>query len=508
MKLWKLLIPALVLALGSCDRPGSGPAGEVVARAAGFQLTSETAAQILAPHEQLPNQPEVVEALANLWVDYFLLARAVARDTTLQILDMSPILQRQIEQELVLNLRDHVIQVDTAISDNELQELYEAQLPGGRVRARHILLQYPPSATQPQIDSVQALAESLRARLVAGGSFEELAREYSQDPGSASAGGDLGTFGRGEMVPAFEEVVFAMDVGDISEVVETTFGLHLIQLDEKVIPPLDDLRDQFRAQAQERRVQVAESTFVANVVEAADIQVEDDSYEAVKQIASNPNMELTRRAAERPLVRYEGGVFTLGEFQEWLQTSAGNVAAQVEAAPDSQIEVLLSNLTRSELLVNEARKEGIEVPAIRQDSLVAAVREGVTGVARELGFLDMEMREGESADEAAARVVLEILDDVVRGERQVFPLGTVAFAMRKQFGARIHQHAFEGTVKRIEELRTQQPPPAPSSEPMPLTPPDTSDPGDDPDGADLPGSPTDAGQPPDQNGTAPATTGS
>jgi hypothetical protein len=488
MKAWRLLIPALVLALGSCDRPGSGTSGEVVARAAGFQFTSETAAQILAPHVQLPNQPEVVEALANLWVDYFLLARAAARDTTLQILDMSPILDRQIEQELVLSLRDQVIQVDTAISDHELQELYETQVPGGRVRARHILLQYPTAATQPQIDSVQALAESLRARLLAGESFAALAREYSQDPGSGPSGGDLGTFGRGEMVPAFENAVFALGVGDISEVVETTFGLHLIQVDEKVIPPLDDLRDQFRAQVQDGRLQAAESTYVANVVEAADIQVQGESYEVVKQIASNPDMELTRRAAERPLARYKGGVFTLGDFQEWLQTSAGNVAAQVEAAPESQIEVLLTNLTRSELLVNEARKEGIEVPASRQDSLVAAVREGVLGVARELGFLDMERQQGESTDEAAARVVREVLEDVVRGDRQVFPLGTVAFAMRKQFGARIHRQAFAGTVERIEGLRTQQPPPAPPDL-MPLTPPDTSNPGTDPDGTGLPGSP-------------------
>jgi hypothetical protein len=487
MKAWRLLIPALVLALGSCDRPGAGPSGEVVARAAGVELTAETTAQILAPHVQLPNQPEVVEALANLWVDYFLLARAVARDTTLQMLDMSPILQRQIEQELVLNLRDHVIQADTAISDSELEELYEAQLPGGRVRARHILIQYPPGASPPQIDSVQALAEALRARLLAGESFADLAREYSQDPGSGPAGGDLGTFGRGEMVPAFEEAVFALQVGDISQVVETTFGLHLIQVDEKVIPPLDNLRDQFRAQVQDRRVQAAESTYVANVVESADIQVQSESYEMVKQIASNPDMELTRRAAERPLVRYKGGVFTLGEFQEWLQTSAGNVAAQVETAPETQIEILLTNLTRSELLVNEARREGIEVPTSRQDSLVAAVREGVLGVARELGFLEMEIRQGESVDEAAARVVNEVLEDVVRGDRQVFPLGTVSFAMRKQFGARIHRQAFERAVERIEELRIQQPPPAPPSEFVPAPAPDTSDPGDAPDGTGLPG---------------------
>lgn len=486
MKAWRLLIPALALILGSCDRPGTAPAGELVARAAGFQLTSETVAQILAPQVQLPNQPEVVEALANLWVDYFLLARTVARDTTLQNLDMSPLIDRQLEQELVISLRDDVIQVDTAISDTELRELYEAQLPGGRIRARHILLQYPPAATQPQIDSVQALAESLRARLVAGEDFADLAREYSQDPGSAPAGGDLGTFGRGEMAPAFEDAAFALNVGDISEIVHSTFGLHLIQVDEKVIPPWDDMREQFRAQIQDRRVQVAESTYVANVVEAAGIQVQEEGYEAVQQIASNPDMELSRRASARPLVRYSGGVFTLGEFQEWLQTSAADVAGQIETAPEAQIEILLHNLTRSELLVNEARKQGVQVRASRQDSLVAAVQEGVLGVAREMGFLELVRREGESLDEAAARGVQQVLEEVVRGDRQVFPLGTVSFAMRKQFGARIYRQSFEGTVKRIDELRAQEPPPGLPTDLRPETPPDTFDPGDRPDGTGAP----------------------
>jgi peptidyl-prolyl cis-trans isomerase C len=474
MKAWRLLIPIMALVFGSCDRPGTGPAGGVVARAAAFQLTSETAAQILAPHVHLPNDPEVVEALANLWVDYLLLARAAARDTTLQNVDVSPLIDRQIDQELVLRLRDQVIQVDTAISDQELLDLYEAQLPGGRVRARHILLHFPPGGTQAQTDSVQELAESLRSRLLAGEDFATLAREYSQDPGSGPGGGDLGTFGRGEMVPAFEDAVFALKVGDISEVVETTYGLHIIRVDERVVPPLDEMQDQFRTQVQDRRVQVAESTYVANLVEAAGIQVEEEGYEAVKQMASDPDMELTRRASDRPLVRYDGGAFTLGDFQEWLQTSAANVAEQVQAAPDAQIEVLLHNLTRSELLVREARREGIEVSATRRDSLTAAVRDGVRGVARELGFLEMEREEGESLDEAAARTVQELLEEVVRGDRQVFPLGTVSFALRKQFGARIYQEAFAGTVERIDHLRSQVPPPA---DPPPEASPDTSDPG-------------------------------
>ncbi len=503
MKAWKLLIPILALALGSCERPEGAPADGVVARAAGFQLKTETAAQMLAPQAHLPNDPEVVEALANLWVDYFLLARAAARDTTLENLDLGPLIDRQIDQELVMKLRDHVIHVDTTISDAELQALYEDQLPGGRVRASHILLQFPPGATRAQMDSVQALAESLRARLLAGEDFANLAREYSQDPGSGPSGGDLGTFGRGEMVPAFEDAVFSLGIGDISDVVETPFGLHLIRVDERVIPPLEDMREQFRMQVQDRRVQVAESVYVANIVEAAGIQVLEESYEAVKQMASDPDRELTRRASGRPLVRYSGGAYTLGEFQEWLQTSAANVAGQIETAPQEQVEMLLQNLARSELLVNEARNEGIQVSASRQDSLVAAVRDGMRDVATELGFQNLERREGESLDEAVARAVGEVLEEVVRGDRQVFPLGMVSFVLRKQFGARIDRDAFAGVVSRIDYLRAQAQPPAPQLDLRPDAAPDPFDPGEAATGSDGVGTTEPESLPPGEEGSSP-----
>ena len=97
-----------------------------------------------------------------------------------------------------------------------------------QVGARHILIRTEQGVTP---DSARAVIESLRARVEAGESFEDLAREYSEDPGSASRGGDLGLFGRGRMVPTFEAAAFDLAaVGDLSEPVETQFGVHLLQL--------------------------------------------------------------------------------------------------------------------------------------------------------------------------------------------------------------------------------------------------------------------------------------
>lgn len=99
------------------------------------------------------------------------------------------------------------------------------------VRASHILLMYKGSARSTATRSQEEAASQIRdlkAKLDAGSDFAELARSHSDCP-SARKGGDLGSFGRGQMVPAFEKSAFEMTVGQVSDVVETDFGYHIIQ---------------------------------------------------------------------------------------------------------------------------------------------------------------------------------------------------------------------------------------------------------------------------------------
>lgn len=472
MKSWRLVIPILILAVGACESSSGSSGGEVLARAAGFEFPAQTAAEILAPQSELPNQPEVAEALADLWVQYYLLARASIQDTTLQNLDVEPLVTRQVEGQLVSELRDLVIQVDTVIPDEELRNRFVAEAPGSRVRARHILLKFPEGASQVQVDSVRALAESLRSRILEGEDFEELAREYSQDAATASRGGDLGSFGKNEMVPPFEAAAFALSEGELSQVVETTFGLHLIRVEERIVPSFEDQRDQFKTQLQNRMVMQAESTYVANLMDRAALEFDPEGMETIRQLASDPGMELSPRALGRALVRYQGGSLTLGEFRAWLLTSAPNVPPQIQAASDEQLENLLRSLTQSELLVAEAGKEGLEVPQARRDSLAGGVLTGVKEIARQLGFLDLQPMEGERMDATADRAVRDILVQIVQEGREVYPLQTVAFALKEQYGARIYPSGVDRTVELVTEIRSRPPATSPSS--APAAPPDTA----------------------------------
>ncbi|MBU1317718.1 MAG: peptidylprolyl isomerase [candidate division Zixibacteria bacterium] len=121
------------------------------------------------------------------------------------------------------------------ISPTELQTFfgrYKDSLPlqPEAVKLAHILLRV--TASQATIDSARVKAYSIKGMLDAGADFEQLAKEYSDDP-SAADGGDLGYFGKGDLVPEFENVAFALPIGDVSDVVGTQYGFHIIKCIDK-----------------------------------------------------------------------------------------------------------------------------------------------------------------------------------------------------------------------------------------------------------------------------------
>ncbi len=102
-----------------------------------------------------------------------------------------------------------------------------------QVAARHIIFTTREGQDETERTARQAELESIRQRIIDGADFSEMAREHSEGP-SAAAGGDLGVFGRGQMVGPFEDAAFGLQVGEISEIVETQFGYHLIQVTERI----------------------------------------------------------------------------------------------------------------------------------------------------------------------------------------------------------------------------------------------------------------------------------
>ncbi|MBW3565976.1 MAG: SurA N-terminal domain-containing protein [Acidobacteria bacterium] len=124
------------------------------------------------------------------------------------------------------------------------------------VSAQHILLTVDPGAAPEDEQKIADLAESLARRARAGEDFGALASEYSEDPGSAATGGDLGTFSRGRMVPAFEQAAFSTPVGQISDPVRTQFGYHVIKVNSRDVPDFEEMAPAIREELMAERVAV------------------------------------------------------------------------------------------------------------------------------------------------------------------------------------------------------------------------------------------------------------
>jgi peptidyl-prolyl cis-trans isomerase D len=150
-----------------------------------------------------------------------------------------------------LELDAATLDTGTVPDEESVEALYNEQsdqyVTEEQRHTRHILVRLLPDADEAAITAARQKAESLMQRIEAGEDFAELAREESDDPGSAPGGGDLGFFGRGLMVPEFDEAVFSMKVGERRGPVKSSFGFHIIELLEikpEQVTPLDAVRDQ------------------------------------------------------------------------------------------------------------------------------------------------------------------------------------------------------------------------------------------------------------------------
>ncbi len=180
-------------------------------------------------------------------VEQVILGYLMSEEATKEGLDRSPEFKAgmaQARESLLarMYMKKHV-EEEGKPSDAELKKEYEKRLPQitppAQIHARHILVK------------TKEEAEAARKRVVEGGeAFEAVAKEVSVGP-SASKGGDLGTFGKGRMVPAFEKAAFALKEGEVSEPVKTQFGWHIIKVEKKLqrkAPTFDEIKGRLAQQ--------------------------------------------------------------------------------------------------------------------------------------------------------------------------------------------------------------------------------------------------------------------
>jgi peptidyl-prolyl cis-trans isomerase D len=208
------------------------------------------------------------------------------------------------------------------VPEEEIQAFYEANRAQysapEEIRASHILFNFD----EDDPAEIRARAESVLAEARAGADFAALAREHSQDEGSAALGGDLDYFGRGRMVPEFEQAAFALEIGQISDLVESPFGFHIILLTDRrpeSTQTLDEVRDEIVDQLRWRLAQ----------------EQAEQTARAVEPAVRTP-ADLDRVATERGLVIEESDYFQRDEPITGLGP-APEVSARVFAMAEGEV---------------------------------------------------------------------------------------------------------------------------------------------------------------------------
>ncbi|WP_017906641.1 SurA N-terminal domain-containing protein [Pseudomonas asplenii] len=271
-----------------------------------------------------------------------------------------------------------------SVKDEDLQALYRKETSNlaEQRRAAHILIEVNDKVTDAQ---AKAKIEEIQQRLAKGEDFAALAKQFSQDPGSANNGGDLGFAGPDVYDPAFEKALYALNKGQVSGPVRSEFGYHLIKLlgvEAPEVPTFASLKDKL---TRELKAQQVEQRFVE-----ATKQLEDSSFEAsdLAQPAQDLNLKVQTTA---PFGR-EGGegiaanraVVTAAFSPEVLDEGANSSAIDLD--PDTVVVLRAKEHRKPEQLPLESvdaairkqltKEHATAAAKVKADELIASLREG------------------------------------------------------------------------------------------------------------------------------------
>ena len=277
------------------------------------------------------------------------------------------------------------------VSGADVQQYYnehhqQFQVPE-EVRVRHILIKVPTNANAQVVAAAKAKAEDILKQLKAGGNFADLAKKYSDDPGSKTQGGELGFIQHGATVPAFDQTAFSLQPGQLSSVIRTQFGFHILQVEEKQpahLKPVDDVHDLILANLTQQAQAKAAQEYAAKLqAQAAQVGLQKMADQNHLQIVTTDPLQqsgvVPGLADGTQLLK---GAFTTkpGAAPQSASTGEGYAIYQVlnvvpahaptfdaykahilEDFRDQQIASLLHN--RTQQLAVKAREDGLEKAA-------------------------------------------------------------------------------------------------------------------------------------------------
>jgi peptidyl-prolyl cis-trans isomerase D len=326
-----------------------------------------------------------------------------------------------------LTVTPEPFQVAREFSDDEISAYYdshpEAFVRREEARARHILFRLPENASAEREERVRGLAQGVLDDLRGGADFVAAAAEHSEDEGTAEAGGDLGFFPPGRMMPPLEDAAFSLPIGKLSDPVRTELGFHILRVEERMeagIKPLEEARQAVIDALQEEKAREAALVFVDDLVVAM-----DEAPERFAELADQHGLEV----ATTPFVEAAGFIEELAQAPQLI----GRAFALRGQAVDAVV-----GTNGNHYLFQVAETQPDKVPPL-EDAV-----ERVTRDARDSKGADLasetgaewvtQLRDGASLAELAGALELQVTEtDWFRRNEPVPDLGNVSEFRRAAF---------------------------------------------------------------------------
>jgi peptidyl-prolyl cis-trans isomerase C len=228
----------------------------------------------------IEKNPQLKENLLQQYIQGIVISKLAKKKG----FDKNPEIKEQLEM-----IKDNYISIEylkkevtnkVVVSEEDIKAYYESHKDEFKtpemVRSRHILIKTDPSASVNDKKKAREKADDILKKIKAGEDFAKLASDSSDDTGSKPKGGELGFFTKGRMVKSFEDAAFSLKPGEVSGIVETQFGYHIIKVEEKKEPgmePFDTAKEKIKQKLLQERAKTKVTEFIEKAMKEANIEV-------------------------------------------------------------------------------------------------------------------------------------------------------------------------------------------------------------------------------------------
>jgi parvulin-like peptidyl-prolyl isomerase len=440
------------LVLAGCDglREALTAHVDVAARAGNQELSVQRLAELLGNSKLgIPVTKQNAQTVASLWADYQLMGVAAARGDSLA--DKKAIDAAAAGFLAGMRLQRFTDSIGKTFKVDSASEAGYLSGKGNLYAARHILFRIDPTMTPVQKDSVRRAADAVRPT-VTDANFADMAAKHSGEPGAAESKGALGVFRRPDMVKPFGDAVAALQPGEISGLVETQFGYHIVQR-----LPYSAAREQYDANYGQASRAVAESTFLAGLEAKGKAQVRDDAPAKVKAALKDP---LTHRKDDSEVATFDGGKLTVGRFMMWVNSApqAPQVIAQLQTLPDTALKSVIGRVVRNELMLKEAERMKIDIPPQERENMYNQFSQAMKSIWEQLGVTPQMLRDSAKTDADRERVaatrIEQFVDRMLNGQAQPVSVPPVLSGLlADKYELKINQSGIDQALEKANKLR-------------------------------------------------------